>query len=286
MPFFFMLSSFFISSSIFKIELRSFAWKQFWQMIYPMIVWYYIFLSAKIIAGGFANEAASAAMYLESPIPGQWHYWFLWALFMMRVGIFVIRPILENSRYFDVIILGLVVGLCLIERVPQSEWVRVWFSGLISFGPYFLIGILLGKYNQLVKPNTINMVVATLVFISLALSVSFLTMLGVTKFPIAVTMCVCCVYIFKWMALQTGRVKKIMDLIAVVGVLSMPVYLAHPIFSSITRELLVQVGITSISLQFIIGSMAGVVCSLVLYHLSSRIKMNTVLGFNLPNSKK
>lgn len=285
MPFFFMLSSFFISSSLLKAELKPFVWKQFWQMIYPMVIWYYIFLSAKIIAGGFANEAGSAAMFSQSPIPGKWLYWFLWALFLMRTTIFLMRPVLRNSRYFDAIIISFIIGLIILDKLPQSEWVSFWFSPAISFGPYFLFGILLGKYNEYLMPHAIYILVALVIFLSLALLVSYLNSLGITKFPIAIAMCLCSIFIFKWLEQQSGFLRKLMSIFATLGILSMPIYLAHPIFSSFAREVLVLAGFTSISVQFIIGTIMGVVCSLLLYHLSVKLKLNVLFGFDVPKNK-
>jgi hypothetical protein len=254
-------------------------------MIYPMVIWYYIFLSAKIIAGGFANEAGSAAMFSQSPIPGKWHYWFLWTLFLMRTAIFLMRPVLRNSRYFDVIIISLIIGMSVLDKLPQPEWVSFWFSPAISFGPYFLFGILLGKYNDYLMPHAVYIMLALIVFLSLALLVSYLNTLGITKFAIAIAMCICSIFIFKWLDQQSGFLRKLMNIFATLGLLSMPIYLAHPIFSSFAREVLVLLGITSISIQFVIGTILGVVCSLLMYHLSVKLKLNVLFGFDVPKNK-
>lgn len=285
MPFFFMLSSFFISVSLLKAEPMPFARKQFWQMLYPMVLWYYIFLTAKIIAGGFANEAGQAAMFSELPIPGQWHYWFLWALMLMRITIYLMRPLLKNENYFPVILIGLMIVLLIIGKLPQTDWIKTWLSTAIAFGPYFIVGILIGKYNEKIRATNFNAGLALLVFVSITLLVSYLTMLGITKFPIAMVMCVCSIYIFKWLGLQAGWMKTMMKYLAIMGVLSMPIFLAHPIFSSIAREVLVLTDITNTSIQIIIGTIAGIICSLLMYYIAVKLKLNVALGFNLPAGK-
>lgn len=293
MPFFFMLSGFFVSGSFFATKPLPFARNQFWQMIYPMVLWYYIFLSAKIVAGGFANEAGHTSMLLELPIPGAWHYWFLWALMLMRVSIYIMRPILSNDRYFTPSLLALFVVLCLIETLPQSEWVIVWASPAIHFGPYFIVGILIGKYHDRIQPTNFNAGLAGIIFVLIALLVLYLTKMGIPKLPIAMLMCLCSIYVFKWLGNYTnkqsngksGWMNTIMKWLAIIGVLSMPIFLAHPIFSSITREGLVLSGITNISIQLIIGTTAGIICSLLMYHISVKLKLDVALGFNLPKAK-
>jgi NADH:ubiquinone oxidoreductase subunit 4 (subunit M) len=124
-----------------------------------------------------------------------------------------------------------------------------------------------------------------IVFLSLALLVSYLNTLGITKFAIAIAMCICSIFIFKWLDQQSGFLRKLMNIFATLGLLSMPISLAHPIFSSFAREVLVLLGITSISIQFVIGTILGVVCSLLMYHLSVKLKLNVLFGFDVPKNK-
>lgn len=297
MPFFFMLSGFFVSVSFFKIQPFPFARIQFWQMIYPMVLWYYIFLTAKIIMGGYANEVGDTSMLLNSPIPGHWHYWFLWALMLMRVLIYLMRPVLINSRYFTPVLLVLLVTFIIVDRLPQSEWVVKWLAPAISFSPFFIIGILIGRHNARIRPSNLNACLAGIGFVAMALLFSYLSEIGIDKLPISILMSLCSIYIFKWLGLQTSsqsnlqskiqypRIKKMMKWLAVIGVLSMPIYLAHPIFSSFVREALLLGGVTDVSLHMIIGTIVAVLGSLLMYHFSVRLKLNVVLGFNIPKAK-
>lgn len=283
MPLFFTVAGLFVLPSLAKTDAKGFFHKQFWQLLYPMFIWYYIFLGAKLIAGPLVNEVSSYSMLFEFPAPGHWHYWFLWALLLIRVATFLMKPLLLTSWRNDIVILGLCALFIYLQGVERTDWIGVWFGPAIAFSPYFFLGILVGKYLSKIKTSGFGLLIASVYFLtSIFISTTQVLKFDIYLYLISISLCLSSIYILIWL---NDNFVNWLSPIARLGVLSMPIYLAHPIFAAMARETMFAFGIMNVPVQLAVGTLSGVFLSLLLYFLALKMKMGLLLGFSPPSLK-
>lgn len=283
MPLFFMVAGLFAIPSLEKSDTKRYAHKQFWQLLYPMFVWYYIFLGAKLIAGSLVNQPSQFSMLFEFPAPGHWHYWFLWALLLIRIAIYFAKPLLRFNAYSYLFILGLSIAIASTVSMADIEWVDHWFGPAIAFSPYFFLGMILGKYLPLIRINGYGQVIAGFCFLSACfVSATHSELPELLVYPISMTLGLSTIYILIWLS---ENVANSLTLIARLGFLSMPVYLAHPIFTAIAREILLAIGVVNVPVQLAIGTLSGIFVSLLIYFVAVKTKLDLPMGFSIPKQK-
>lgn len=67
--------------------------------------------------------------------------------------------------------------------------------------------------------------------------------------------------------------------LALLGGLSMPIYLAHTIFSAGLREVLIVAGVTNLPIHLVATMAVGIIGPIILYHAAARLRLTRVLGF-------
>lgn len=87
MPLMFLLSGLFIHKALHQ-RWFGYIWKHTQRLIWPLVLWTYIFFLCKIVAGGAANDPVGWHNFPFIPLPPRDHFWFLWALF---VGFLIIK---------------------------------------------------------------------------------------------------------------------------------------------------------------------------------------------------
>ena len=97
MPLFFALSGWFYVRSIAKRTFVSFAANRLERVVYPMILWTYIFFGCKFLAGSHANSPITAGDFPLIPLPGILHFWFLWDLLVLSFMAYPLRFALRND---------------------------------------------------------------------------------------------------------------------------------------------------------------------------------------------
>ena len=78
MPIFFALSGLFFPSLLARSTIGSFAQSRLIRLFWPMVIWTYLYLGLKLLAGEAVNTPVALSDLLILPAPGHLHLWFLW----------------------------------------------------------------------------------------------------------------------------------------------------------------------------------------------------------------
>ena len=149
MPVFFALAGWFFIPSLTKTSLGTFAKRRIVRLLWPIVLWTYLFLAIKLLAGGHANNPAALADLFILPIPGKLHLWFLWALLMMSFAFFLLKPFSAAGRTPAPVLL--VAGIAVIAGYYWRPHyiIHDWFGEALEFAPFMFLGMVLAQYGLL-----------------------------------------------------------------------------------------------------------------------------------------
>ncbi len=274
MPLFFLLSGMTFQHWALRRPVAEAAISRVTRLLWPLILWSYIFTIARFAAGDAANTQVVGWHSLAFlPLPPRDHFWFLWALFLQQLAIlalirFVTGPLSATAWA------ALAALATLASSYSPFGW-SAWTHGALTYAGSFLAGLALGGIAW--RPHgAIAFALAAALFVGLQL-LSFrvpqdlLTrqLFGTALAVLALAM----VYI-----LTTGRQSATIRLLAWLGLGSMGIYLAHTIFSAGTRAVLSRLT-QDLTLHMIAGTLAGIIGPLVIYVLIRRIGRPSWIGF-------
>jgi len=274
MPLFFLLSGMTFQAWALRRPVGEAALSRVTRLLWPLVLWTYLFTAARLAAGDAANSPVSGIeSLLFFPLPPRDHFWFLWALFLQHLVVlalirFVTGPL--PAAAWAVLAAALVLGSSL---TPVG--LNAWTFGAATYAGAFLTGLALGQSDW--RPRgTLAFVVAAALFLGLQVASFHLPeglltaqLLGILLSLAALAM----IY-----QLTAGPTTAPLRLLAWVGVSSMGIYLAHTIFSAGTRAVLGRFT-ADLSLHMILGTLAGIIGPLLLYAVIRRVGRPAWIGF-------
>lgn len=277
MPVFFALAGWFFLSSLNRATLAEFSLRRLERLLWPMILWTYIFLIFKILAGSMANSPTSLADLWVIPIPGMLHLWFLWTMLILSFAFIPLKLFLVEGRVSLVALIAigcLVLSIQFVLRLPPH--VTEWVGNAIGYAPFFFLGMVLGQFQEKIGFASLVKFPAVLIFLAL---VAFWPVVAMTWFnqvgSLVLTLCVLVMFSNAEPLTSSGLTKKL----NLLGKASMAIYLAHTIFSAATREVMFAFGIENLAAHLVLGTLTGLVGPLVLFNISKRTGTTRVLGF-------
>ena len=276
MPLFFLLGGLFFPKTLARLDLFAFLASRVRRLIYPLLLWTYVFIVFKLLAGSMANTPIGAGELLVPPIPGRWHFWFLWALFLVHLALFPARPLVTEPAWTGRGFLALLVlslGLYAIKLPPLADY---WIGPAIHHLPYFVIGLILGRMQLETRVRGWGMVAALAVF---AVTVALFPQLyaaGVPFLATATVLSLAATVFFAGLGEGGGLLRRALTY---AGERSMAIFLSHVIFQAALRAVLLKIGVTSVPLHLILGTMAGLILPIVLNDVAIRLKIVRFLGF-------
>lgn len=237
-------------------------------LLWPMIIWTYVFLGAKLLAGPYQNEPVAWDVLLTSPIPGQLHLWFLWALFLMHLALAAIWAVIPERRRSTVLAALFAVSLAgATTRLPPG--LEEWVGMAMRFLPFFLLGVLVGVHGVPSRQDRRTGLIAAAVALGSFLFAPELRAL--TGSYVLPSLLVC---LGAWFSaaplLSLPRVTRVL---AYLGASAMAIYVLHTIFSAGTREVLIAAGIATPALHLLIGILAGVILPILVRQTCLRIRV-------------
>lgn len=276
MPFFFLLSGLFLVSTLIRLSSLAFVGNRLVRLFYPLMLWTYIFATTKYLAGDLANTPVTLGEVFVSPIPGRWQFWFLWALFLLQVGMLVLRPVLLAERWRKPVLWSLLLVALAVQALPLSPEFRYWTSNALTFLPYLAFGMVLAESGpapaRLARSyGPIFLVVFALVLIA----VPEMARLGVPYLGTASVLVLCSAGLAVWGA---ERFAALAAWLAVLGRSSMIIFLSHTIFSAGMREALIALGVGDLLLHMILSTLAGLALPIVLLRFLERFTEARVIG--------
>lgn len=273
MPMFFLLSGMTFQSWALRRPLGEAAVSRVTRLLWPLLLWTYLFAAARLAAGDHANAQVEGWQSLIFwPLPPRDHFWFLWALFLQQLAaLALIRFVTGPLSGTTWAILAAVVILA----SSFTPGLTPWTFGAATYAGAFLAGLALGQTRW--RPaGPLAFALAALIFAALQL-LSFQLphtllprqLLGIGLSLAALAM----IHI-----LAAGRQSAPLRLLAWLGLASMGIYLAHTIFSAGTRAVLARFT-PDLTLHMILGTLAGIIGPLLIYALIRRIGRPAWIGF-------
>ncbi|QCO56669.1 acyltransferase (plasmid) [Pseudorhodobacter turbinis] len=277
MPVFFALSGLLVAGSLWRATPRSFTVSRVSRLIWPMVVWTYIFLGVKLAAGSVANQPITFTDMLVLPIPGHLHLWFLWALYVLQMALLLTRPMMSSGRYSTVGLLGLAVGAIALALWPLPDIFYRLIGPALLNAPYFVLGIVLSQTLDLSTLNRTRRMGALAVFLLVVVAYPFLPQSPVILLGGSLVLTLCFLTVCAGLSQDIG--PQLSTWLTRLGIASMAIYLAHTIFSAAMREVLFAIGVTSLSWHVAIGFGIGILGPLILLWCAQKIGAVRLLGF-------
>jgi fucose 4-O-acetylase-like acetyltransferase len=274
MPLFFLLSGMTFEAWALKRPVAEAAISRVTRLLWPLVLWSYLFAAARLAAGDAANTQVSGwQSLLFFPLPPRDHFWFLWALFLQHlVALALIRA---AGRPLGSATWAALAVLVVLASSFTPVGLNAWTVGAATYAGAFLTGLALGP-NGLPARGVSTLAFAALVFVALqalsfqlppSLLSSQLLGIALSLAFLAMVRAAC--------ATGTGPAFR---LLAFLGVSSMGIYLAHTIFSAGIRAVLSRLT-ADLALHMTLGTLAGIIGPLVIYAVIRRIGRPVWIGF-------
>ena len=273
MPLFFALSGWFFLRSIQKRGVGSFVTGRLERILYPMVIWTYVFLAFKYLANQAANQPIGLEDVFVLPIPGVLHFWFLWALLLMSLAFYPLRYAPARATGAVLVLAGVaVVALQFLPLTPASDR---WVGPAIRHAPYFLLGIALGHYGlgRLRQPGL--GLLAAGIFVGL---LYLWPEVAGAWYRLAVVLALVLSVLVAFLTFERHLPQGLRRLLAVLEVASMAIYVMHTIFSAALREGLLVAGVAQPGLHLVLGTFVGIIGPMIALWVFRRFGLTRILG--------
>lgn len=274
MPLFFLLSGMTFQDWALKRPYPEAAWTRITRLLWPLVLWSYLFAAARIAAGDAANTQVQGWQnLLFFPLPPRDHFWFLWALFLQHLIILaLIRAIGLRLRPLPWALLAVAVILAS-SLAPLG--LNAWTFGAATYAGAFLAGLALGPTGWPTRGTTTIGVAITLFVALQAISFQLPPSLLTTQ---VLGILLSLAFLAAVQGITAIGQNLTLRLLAQLGLMSIGIYLAHTIFSAGTRAVLARYT-QDLSLHMIAGTLAGIIGPLILYLIIRRIGRPSWIGF-------
>lgn len=273
MPLFFLLSGMTFQAWALRRPVGEAAVSRVTRLLWPLVLWSYLFAAARLAAGDAANTQVSGIESLAFfPLPPRDHFWFLWALFLQHLAVlalirFVTGPL--PAPAWAALAVVLVVGS---SFTPVG--LNAWTVGALTYAGAFLTGLALGPAGIPSRGPGVAALAAAL-FVAVEASSFWLPPHLLTAQLLGIVLALAFLAVIQSVASQDTTAVRAF---AFLGVSSMGIYLAHTIFSAGTRAVLARVT-HDLTAHMILGTLAGIIGPLILYIVIRRVGRPSWIGF-------
>lgn len=275
MPAFFAMVGLFFVRTLERLSPADFVRIRLFRLFWAMVLWTYLFLGAKVLAGQLANTPASLEDMLILPVPGVLHLWFLWALLLLSITFSLMRPFLRDGRVPGVVLWICIGGVAALQFLPLPPELARWIGPAVRNAPYFLLGIVLSQTGWLSNVSPRLRIASFLVFCVLIFFWPYAERQGLSTLG-GLILTWCFLNVFTGLGSMAGSLP-VRGLILMGGA-SMAIYQIHTIFSAGLREVLLVLGVQDVALHMALGTLIGVIMPLVILELARRTGTTRLLG--------
>jgi fucose 4-O-acetylase-like acetyltransferase len=278
MPVFFILSGFVFRSGGHLTPI-GFLKGRVRRILYPLLLWYYLFVSLNILMSPYVNTAFDLDRLLGLPVPFGTQFWFLYALLVIQLAC---MPLAFASTRRQILGFVLLATCAALLHKYGFGFFNPWLHQAISYLPFFLLGVFAKEIvfqNWLFGVAPRNLVLwgggmfllaellrlsgapvpAPLLLLGMPAAIGFILIIaGISFFP------------------AQGRVSTVL---MILGQASMAIYLAHVFFTAFSRVALQAVGVQDLWAHLLLGTLLGVIGPLVLLSLADKLSLRRILGF-------
>ncbi|CAN0594949.1 unnamed protein product, partial [Ectocarpus sp. 12 AP-2014] len=262
-------------ASISKRPFAAYSMGRLERIFYPMVLWSYIFLSFKFVAGQAANQPVGLEDVLVLPVPGILHFWFLWDLLLISLAFYPLRYLIREGALSKGIWALVVLGIVVLQFLPLSEQINYWIGSALRNMPYFLLGIMLGYFGVTRGASVWHGVLGALVFVALLYAWPEIAKSDYRMFGSLVL--VGC-FIFVCAGVEPLLPQAVRRWLAALGVASMAIYVMHTIFSAVLREVLQALNVVVPFVHLVGGTLVGIAGPLILLVVFRWLGVTRALG--------
>ncbi|MDR6758559.1 fucose 4-O-acetylase-like acetyltransferase [Mycoplana sp. BE70] len=280
MPLFFFVSGLFFEQSVRRAGIVPSLWQRVETLLYPLLIWSWVTAGFLILAGSLTNRPpislTEAFLY---PFPPKDIFWFLWSLFFIQT----LASLFATGRTFHVLAVfaasfALLLALD-IWPFPRLEFVTDNLS-------FFLAGVLLTRSGNIrFGLGAASGPVALLAFIACEVWATHnWSLLGTAPaylFGLIATLSFCS--FIAWVAALAP--VSIVTPMSFLGRASIAIYVTHVIPLAAVRIILVKLGIGSLPVHILLGTVAGVVPGALIYLLLKRWALLRWFGLGRDRTK-
>ncbi|MFN5996189.1 MAG: acyltransferase family protein [Paracoccaceae bacterium] len=274
MPLFFLLSGMTFQAWALKRPYPEAAFSRVTRLLWPLVLWSYLFAAARLAAGDAANTQASGLGSLAFfPLPPRDHFWFLWALFLQHLA--VLALIRAVGRPLGAATWAALAVAVILASSFTPVGLNAWTFGALTYAGAFLTGLALGPTGLPAK-GALAFVLAAAVFIGLQWASFYVPESLLTRQVLGIVLSLAFLALVRVACLSgTGAALR---LLAFLGVSSMGIYLAHTIFSAGIRAVLGRFT-SDLTLHMIAGTLIGIIGPLIIYAIIRRVGRPSWIGF-------
>lgn len=239
------------------------------RLIYPLVLWTYIYLFAKLLFSGSVNQAIALAD-IGLPLPPVDHFWFLWALFLIQLVSVATSMALGGwlglLALVSIAALGAAVG-------PGGAYL----GNAVYYAPFFVLGLLLSRVPILLRAETLA-IAGMAIFVATEVLAVTQGLLGAPKQVLAMIAALSFVMMVAgYVTLWPG--SMLLRLAVFLGRESMAIFLAHVFFSAAVRIGLLMAGVEDTVVHLVLGTVAGIIGPLALCVVARHVGVSRLLGF-------
>jgi len=278
MPLFFALSGWFYVRSITKKDFSGFVANRLERILYPMILWTYIFFAFKTLAGSYVNSPITTGDFPLIPIPGMLHFWFLWDLMILSIIAYPLRFALRNEHIVPSVWVLAVIVVLVLQFIPLPTIFNPWCKSAISNAPFFLLGAVLGQTKGFVPIGTRGLIALASIFavvLAIHINLAHPDLRNIGSFVLVV----CALGLLR--GIESRCPEGLRSALAHLGIASMTIYVAHTIFSAAFREALMLLTEIDPLSHILVGTIIGILGPLALLLISRYFGMTRILGLEV-----
>jgi fucose 4-O-acetylase-like acetyltransferase len=253
--------------------------KRLWWLLFPLVVWTYVFLFFRALAGASANVNSGWDGILVWPIPPYGHFWFLWALLVLTAVFSVFSALTDlfvaKIRFFGLAALGALI----LSFVTLPEPLQPYLQASFFYGAAFAVGCVIGA-SPFVRsvPSWTYAAGGCVGFIGLLFA---LTVFDGSPLPRHIDGVLVSLFLIVLIMTVSARFShlRVFQALAFCGKISLAIYVMHTIFSAALRIGLFAVGVDDLFVQLALVTGIGVLGPLVAYLLMQKWRLLPYFGF-------
>ena len=275
MPLFFFLSGLLCLDAFRNVQAAKFIWARVLRLLWPMALWTWLFFGIKLALGNAVNHPVAMSDFPAVPLPPYEHLWFLWALFVQQVLVFaVLTTLFQKSDTGLIRVTAGVTALALTLSIPFFYFPSQMFGAALEHLPYFLAGLACGGIAHLRPSGWTAAGAAVLIAVGIAdLGSHWATLVQ----SLGLTMLIC--ILISWFDSSEEEPGGAVRVLRYLGLCSLPIFLAHTIFSAAFRIGMLKVGVDNLTVHLVVATIVGLLGPIVLARISAALGMRRVLGF-------
>jgi fucose 4-O-acetylase-like acetyltransferase len=276
MPLFFLLSGYVFSGL--QYPFSEFLKRLASRIGLPYFIWAVTLISIKSVTNGIVNHPVSSGDYFKLLYDPVSPFWFLYALFFIQLAARVLAGKLGDWEFLLLSLFAF--GLHFITKGGGEA-----IQGVLEFMAFFALGRLLSANNAF---RGISPSIGWLAFGSMGIIECLCLWGGIQYMSIVGRLAGFALAILALAAFSAGSSNPVFgfDWVQFIGKNTLPIYCMHVIFTGFSRVLLVRLGITSLALHLLGGTLAGIVIPLLIYVAAQKMQVAQWLGFPLIRRKR